>query len=113
MITLIKENYCKECFRSIVDNTASDLFLYMSPDNVKCTSCGKVGSVVGHYFKFGEHTVTKDGKHIVGEARHVGVNPDYSPWGFCYPYADVENYTGKHKPAVCEDTTNVCSGIEE
>lgn len=92
MITLIKESFCKKCFRSLVDNTASDKFLYMSGDNIKCTSCGKEGPIVGKYFKYGEHTVTEDGKHLVGEARHVGLNPNYSFFKNNYPYADFEKY---------------------
>lgn len=85
-------NVCKRCFKSLVDQTASDKLLLMSGDDMICPTCNKRGPVVGYYFKFGEHTVTPDGKHVVGEARHVGVNPNYSFFENSYPYADVDNY---------------------
>lgn len=87
-------NFCKKCFKSIVDDTASDFQLLMSGDDMVCPSCGKRGPVVGYYFKYGEHRVTPDGKHIIGEARYVGVNPNYSFFNNSYPYADVHNYRG-------------------
>ena len=93
-LKVLTNNYCKDCFKSVVDDTAPDIFLLMSGDDMTCPCCGKKGPVVGHYFKFGEHKVTSDGKHIVGEPRYVGINPNYSPWGKSYPYADVENWRG-------------------
>ena len=85
---MMTKHYCKSCFRSIVDDKAPDEHMLMSPDNLKCEACGKPGSVVAEYFKWGEHKVTADRKHIKGAARHVGVNPNYSCWGDTYPYAE-------------------------
>ena len=85
---MMTKHWCKKCFKSVVDDTASDRFLLMSSDDMICPSCGRKGPVVAEYFKYGEHTVTEDGKHIVGAARHVGVNPNYSCWGDTYPYAE-------------------------
>ena len=91
---MMTKNYCKKCFRAVVDPTASDKHLLMSGHKLKCPSCGQIEELVGAYFKYGEHTVTADGHHFVGEARHVGVNPNYSFFNNSYPYADVENYKG-------------------
>lgn len=86
------KHYCKRCFKSVVDSTASDKFLLMSGEKMKCPCCGQVNFLVAEYFKYGEHSVTDDGKHIIGSARHVGVNPNYSFFENSYPYADVENF---------------------
>lgn len=85
-------HYCKSCFKSVMDSTASDKFLLMSGEKMKCHACGQMKFLVVEYFKYGEHTVTDDGKHIVGSARHVGVNPNYSFFENSYPYADVEKF---------------------
>ena len=89
---MMTKHWCKTCFRAVVDDTARDRFLLMSSDDMICPSCGSRGPVVAEYFKYGEHTVTADGKHIIGSARHVGVNPNYSFFENSYPYADVENF---------------------
>ena len=91
---MLTKIYCKECFKSLVDPTASDRILLMSSREKECACCRKVKPVVVEYFKWGEHIVTDDGTHLVGEARHVGVNPNYSFFENSYPYADVENYKG-------------------
>lgn len=89
---MITKHYCKKCFKTVVDDTAQDKYLFMSSDDMICESCGRKGAVVARYFKWCEHTVTPDGKHIEGASRHVGVNPNYSHFTFSYPYADVENF---------------------
>ena len=85
---MMTKHYCKRCFKAVVDPNATDTQLLMSPEGMFCSCCEETASIVAAYFKYGEHTVTPDGKHIVGESRHVGVNPDYSFWGFSYPYAE-------------------------
>lgn len=82
------KHYCKRCFKSVIDRTASDRFLLMSGEKMKCPSCGQVNYLVAAYFKWGEHIVTPDGKDIVGSARHVGINPNYSHFENNYPYAE-------------------------
>lgn len=89
---MMTKNYCKKCFRAVVDPTASDKFLLMSESELRCPSCGQTRQLVAAYFKYGEHVVKDDGIHFVGEARHVGVNPNYSFFENSYPYADVENF---------------------
>ena len=86
------KHYCKKCFKSVVDSTASDKFLLMSGEEMRCPSCGQMNLLVAEYFKYGEHTVTDDDKHIIGSARHVGINSNYSFFENSYPYADVENF---------------------
>ena len=92
---MLTKNFCKSCFKSIVDSTASDKFLMMSGNKHLCPSCEQKKEVVASYFKYGEHVVTADGRHTTDQARYVGVNPNYTFWGKCYPYADVENYKGQ------------------
>ena len=82
------KHYCKKCFRAGVDQLASDRHLLMSNGPRKCEGCSQFVPVVLVYYKYGEHTVTEDGMHVVGAARHVGVNPEYSHWGNTYPYAE-------------------------
>lgn len=84
---MMTENWCKECFKSVVDDTAQDRFLLMSSEKFICPSCGRLDYVVGKYFKYGEHSVDSNG-HVIGVARHVGVNPNYSCWGDRHPYAE-------------------------
>lgn len=88
----MNKHYCKRCFKTVVDSAAPDSFLLMSAEKVKCPSCGNIDRVVSVYFKYGEHTVTQDGSKIIGQARHVGINPNYSFFNNSYPYADVEKY---------------------
>ena len=77
---MMTKNWCKECFKAVVDDTAKDRFLLMSKDEVTCPSCGKTARVVCAYFKYGEHTVTPDGLRIEDAARHVGVDMNKSYW---------------------------------
>lgn len=74
------KHYCKKCFKTIVDRTASDKFLLTSGDDMICECCGKKGSVVAEYFKYGEPQVTPDGKRMKCAAKHIGVDPNYSIW---------------------------------
>ena len=77
---MMTKNWCKECFRAVVDDTAQDRFLLMSPEAVVCPSCGKVEHVVIAYFKYGEHEVTPDGLRLVDAAKHIGVDLNESYW---------------------------------
>ena len=91
---MMTKHYCKHCFRAMVDDCASDKSLLMTEESAKCPYCGSFEPLVCVFFKWGEQEVTADGKRVISAARHVGVNPNYSFWGNCYPYADVENYRG-------------------
>lgn len=83
------KHWCKNCFKAVVDDTASDKFLLMSSGEQKCPSCGQIKPLVMAYFKYGEHTVTDDGKRIVEGVKHLGVNPNYNCWdSYSYPYKD-------------------------
>lgn len=85
------KHWCKECFKTVVDDTASDKYLLMQGEDKVCPSCGKFGPVVAQYFKYGELSVTEDGKRIIHSAKHVGVNPDYSYFSTTPVYASSEN----------------------
>lgn len=86
------KHWCKNCFKSVVDDTASDNFLLMTKESLCCPCCGKISPLVAAYFSYGEQQVTTDGKYVVNRSRHVGVNPNYSFFENSYPYADVENF---------------------
>lgn len=77
---MITKNWCKKCFKSVVDDTAADRFLLMSKDIVKCPSCGRMDRVVVKYYKYGEHEVTPDGLRNADAARHIGVDMNKSYW---------------------------------
>lgn len=76
------KNWCKRCFKAVVDDTAADRFLLLSKDVVKCPSCGSMDRVVVAYFKYGEHEVTDDGLRIKDAARHIGVDLEKSYWDY-------------------------------
>ena len=88
---MMTKHWCKRCFKAVVECTASDRFLLMTNRDYVCPCCGNVGPVVAEFFKYGEQEVTSDGLHVVNVSRHVGVNPNYTFWGSCYPYEDVDN----------------------
>ena len=83
---MIQLGLCKECFRNSHDKTASDKFMLLGKDVERCTNCNNVTHLVVDFFKFGEHSVTDDGLHIVGSARYVGLNPNYSCWSNQSPF---------------------------
>ena len=80
------KHYCKDCFKATIDPCASDKLLLLSGEDKICPCCRKLKPIVAAYYKFGEHEVTIDGKHIKDECKHVGVNKDYCPWSDSYPY---------------------------
>lgn len=90
MMTLTK-NYCKECFRTQMDDTAQDRFLLMSGSEEVCACCKQKRHVVTQYFKYGEMRVSNDGKHYETPVKRVKINPEYSCWGDRNPYVAVDN----------------------
>lgn len=92
IIMFFDKPFCRSCFKRVVDDTAVDELLLLSSDDMICSCCDTKGPVVSHYFKFGEHRVTDGGKRVLDNAKHVGVNPNYVPWGNVYPYADVTDH---------------------
>lgn len=84
----MSKNYCKTCFRAVVDGTAHDNYLWMTGEPMKCPLCEQVKPLVGYYFKYGERRVKDDGKHLVGQSKHVGVNPNYTFFAPCSPYPE-------------------------
>ena len=89
----MNKKWCKHCFTLYVDKLASDKHLLLTSDKHKCPECGHIEHLVTEYFKYGGHEVTENGKKMKGvSSRHLGVNPNYSFFENCYPYADVENF---------------------
>ena len=75
-------HYCKRCFKGLHGNFISDKVLLMSGQNERCHNCARTDEpVVVEYFRFGEHTVTSDGKHVIGSSKHAGINPEYTFFG--------------------------------
>ena len=74
------KNWCKRCFKTVVDDTAPDRFLLLSKDIVKCPSCGQMDRVVVQYYKYGEHEVTPDGRFHVEKVKHIGLDPNFKYW---------------------------------
>ena len=87
---MINKHWCKTCFKSVVDDTATDRYLLMSGPDAVCSSCGRKGPVVVTFFKYGEHSVDETGR-VKSSARHVGVNPEFSYWGGQSIYAENSN----------------------
>lgn len=87
---MINKHWCKTCFKTVVDDTATDNYLLMSGPETICSSCGKQGPVVVTFFKYGEHRVTPEGR-ILSSARRLKVNPEYSYWGSEPPYVELTN----------------------
>lgn len=96
---MLLENWCKDCFRTIVDSTAKDRFLLLTKDVVKCPCCGRMDRVVCEYFKYGEHEVTPDGSRIIDAARHIGVDLTTS----CWKVDTEENNVEKSDSSLCTE----------
>lgn len=71
---------CKDCFKRVADDSASDRLLLLTQELFQCDCCKKQKHLVSDYFKYGEHVVSEDGLHILGTVARQKLNPNYSFW---------------------------------